>query len=84
LSNETKPGILYSVNHHSHATAGISGEAEWRARIAEALKALTTLRRFQRAHMAKYKVSTSVEFLADLPKSVLGKALHRKLIEEHT
>jgi len=44
LSNETKPGILYSVKHHSQ----------------------------------------SVEFMADLPKSALGKVLHRKLLEEQT
>ena len=35
-----------------------------------------------RQHLAKYKVPTSVEFLTELPKSVLGKVLHRKLLEK--
>jgi len=39
---------------------------------------------FCRQHLAKYKVPTAVEFRAELPKSALGKVLHRKLIEEQT
>jgi acyl-CoA synthetase (AMP-forming)/AMP-acid ligase II len=34
-----------------------------------------------RQHLAKYKVPTSVEFLPGLPKSALGKVLHRKLLK---
>jgi long-chain acyl-CoA synthetase len=36
-----------------------------------------------RQHLAKYKVPTSVGFLSGLPKSALGKVLHRKLLKEH-
>jgi long-chain acyl-CoA synthetase len=36
-----------------------------------------------RQHLAKYKVPTSVGFLPGLPKSALGKVLHRKLLKEH-
>jgi long-chain acyl-CoA synthetase len=37
---------------------------------------------FCRERLAKYKVPTAVEFRAELPKSALGKVLHRKLVEE--
>jgi len=36
-----------------------------------------------RQHLAKYKVPTSVGFLSGLPKSALGKVLHRELLKEH-
>ena len=39
---------------------------------------------FCREHLAKYRAPTSVEFLSELPKSALGKVLHRKLLEERT
>lgn len=37
---------------------------------------------FCRERMARYKAPTSIEFRADLPKTLVGKVLRRKLLEE--
>lgn len=38
---------------------------------------------FCRERLAKYKVPTEVEFMAELPKSAVGKILRRKLVESY-
>ncbi len=41
------------------------------------------LRRYCREKLAAYKVPRLVEFVSELPKSLVGKVLRRKLVEEH-
>ena len=39
---------------------------------------------FCREHLAKYKIPTSLEFREDLPKTMVGKILRRKLMEQES